>query len=761
MKTLPALLLLCVAAWIVPSATAQSNTIVRFHFYHGTTTVGDVDVDVEMFDHDKPVTVSNFLRYVRSGGFHNLQLSRCLPGFVIQAGSSWSPNPLSTAPALSYPGVNYGPITNEFEVGPRLSNTFGTISMARVGGETNSASGDWFFNLGNNSTNLDNVDGGFTVFGQVISGSNTLDYFNHPSPKLNLLGELPVSNPARSCRDVYNYSDCPRYNELYHVRVSILPIADTKPPTVTITSPAPNAKFTNTDLTVTGKASDDNGVAGLFYSVYSPVYGGDYTTVAAGTNWSFTTYMAGGTNMVYVTSVDGAGQRSASSSRYVFHSVRRAIALTNAGNGMIRGATNGQELEMGKAVTLKAVPAPGHLFAGWSGSYDFGPYAVSQATFSFHMFSNLSATATFVPNPFLQLKGTWSGLFYNPADINQPGGTVTFTVTDLGKVSGKLSVAGRSLPFSSTLSAYGEANIRIAAGSVAALFDTPNFPRATTWYLFFKLDDTNKTDTVYGPNDGGTGYPYLHNPNTNGFTSRLLVHKLRPGTLANPSPYAGKHTLAISGGGTISQPFGMGYGAVTVNTAGTASFAGSLSDGTPFTQSAPVSTNGMWPFYSSLYAGRGWMSGWVGFDYNHPTNDLSGSMRWVKLGPQAGKPYPNGFLLNPTPLIGSRFTNATATTRVLTNLTDGVLSLVGPNLAGSQLTNYVFLATNNTMVNRDPSTNKLTFTLTKPNGLFKGTVRPVGENRTLTYKGVMLPKQGFGAGYYLSTNMSGRVYLGP
>jgi hypothetical protein len=51
--------------------------------------------------------------------------------------------------------------------------------MAKLGGDTNSASSQWFFNLGkntfldaNDTTNL------FVVFGRVISGTNVLNIFN-------------------------------------------------------------------------------------------------------------------------------------------------------------------------------------------------------------------------------------------------------------------------------------------------------------------------------------------------------------------------------------------------------------------------------------------------------------------------------------------------------------------------------------------------------------------------------------------------------
>jgi hypothetical protein len=40
-------------------------------------------------------------------------------------------------------------------------------------------------------------------------------------------------------------------------------------------------------------------------------------------------------------------------------------------------------------------------------------------------------------------------------------------------------------------------------------------------------------------------------------------------------------------------------------------------------------------------------------------------------------------------------------------------------------------------------------------------VQPPGETRLVPFKGALLPALGYGVGYYLSTNLSGRVHFGP
>jgi len=155
------LMLLTLACW------AAANTLVVFK-----TPVGDMEF--ELFDADKPITVRNFFRYVESNRYENLFIERWAAGFVIQAGGQVVSNRYTVPQVVPVP--SFGDITNEYGVGRTYSNVYGTLAMARRGGATNSASSSWFVNLGDNSF-LDSVDGGFTVFGRLLRGTNVLDKF--------------------------------------------------------------------------------------------------------------------------------------------------------------------------------------------------------------------------------------------------------------------------------------------------------------------------------------------------------------------------------------------------------------------------------------------------------------------------------------------------------------------------------------------------------------------------------------------------------
>ena len=124
------------------------------------------DIDFLLFRERTPITIANFLGYVNRGDYTNMIVHRLVPGFVIQGGGFTIVN--GADGGISADSVATQPtIRNEFGV----SNTLGTISMAKLGGNPDSATSQWFISTGANSDNLDSQNGGFTVFGVVSRDS--------------------------------------------------------------------------------------------------------------------------------------------------------------------------------------------------------------------------------------------------------------------------------------------------------------------------------------------------------------------------------------------------------------------------------------------------------------------------------------------------------------------------------------------------------------------------------------------------------------
>lgn len=164
------------------STITQANPVACFN-----TNMGQFCI--ELFETQTPLTTANFLRYIDSGAYTNGIFHRRAPKFVIQGGGFKivdGTDEKSLAPVNTFP-----PITNEF----KISNTRGTVAMAKLSGNPNSATSQWFVNLADNSgppAYLDTQNGGFTVFGRVIfDGMNVFDAIEAlPFTDINLGGSI-------------------------------------------------------------------------------------------------------------------------------------------------------------------------------------------------------------------------------------------------------------------------------------------------------------------------------------------------------------------------------------------------------------------------------------------------------------------------------------------------------------------------------------------------------------------------------------------
>ncbi|WP_085297755.1 peptidylprolyl isomerase [Cognaticolwellia mytili] len=171
------------------ASLSVSATIVEFTVSYGTSTE---TFKVNLHDETTPITVTNFLKYVTDEDYNNTVVHRVEPGFVMQAGGFEFTGKL---PLDAIPTDNA--IKNE----PIYSNVRGTIAMAKVSGNENSATSQWFINLSDNSggdPKLDIQNGGFTVFGEIVEGMDKVDAI----AALSLCGSTPMPNyTAEQCAD--------------------------------------------------------------------------------------------------------------------------------------------------------------------------------------------------------------------------------------------------------------------------------------------------------------------------------------------------------------------------------------------------------------------------------------------------------------------------------------------------------------------------------------------------------------------------------
>ena len=130
-----------------------------------TTTKGDIVI--ELNEDKAPVTVENFLNYVRDGFYDGTIFHRVIPDFMIQGGG-FNDQMMQKA--------TQDPIKNEADNG--LANDRGTIAMARTP-DPDSATAQFFINHKDNAflnyTAPSEQGWGYCVFGEVTEGMDVVD----------------------------------------------------------------------------------------------------------------------------------------------------------------------------------------------------------------------------------------------------------------------------------------------------------------------------------------------------------------------------------------------------------------------------------------------------------------------------------------------------------------------------------------------------------------------------------------------------------
>jgi cyclophilin family peptidyl-prolyl cis-trans isomerase len=165
-----------------PLTPAQGNPVAGL-----TTSLGDITI--ELFKDKAPVSVENFLQYVKEGFYAGTAFHRVKPGFMIQGGGY---------AVLRKPGQEgytldekptRPPIQNEAT--NELKNTRGTVAMARRA-QLRSATSQFYINVVDNPmldhTGFSPEQFGYAVFGRVLDGMDVVDRI--AAVKTKTVGEM-------------------------------------------------------------------------------------------------------------------------------------------------------------------------------------------------------------------------------------------------------------------------------------------------------------------------------------------------------------------------------------------------------------------------------------------------------------------------------------------------------------------------------------------------------------------------------------------
>ena len=148
------------------------------------------DIVLELHPEDAPQTVANFTRLVKQGFYDSLTFHRVVPGFVIQGGdpNSRDDNPFNDGEG----GPGY---TIPAEI--KAKHVKGAVAMARKADAVNperASSGSQFYIA---LRDLAQLDGAYTVFGQVVSGWAAVDSIVSLAARTDIARVGTNANPGR------------------------------------------------------------------------------------------------------------------------------------------------------------------------------------------------------------------------------------------------------------------------------------------------------------------------------------------------------------------------------------------------------------------------------------------------------------------------------------------------------------------------------------------------------------------------------------
>jgi hypothetical protein len=404
------------------------------------------------------------------------------------------------------------------------------------------------------------------------------------------------------------------------------------------------------------------------------------------------------------------------------------VHLSTVGNGSLSPNLSVSTMTVGKTYSVTAVPGADAEFAGWSGSTNS-----SSPTIKFVFTPDLVLKATFVRSPFSPVLGTYNGLFFEPDQVHQlSSGSFTVSLAKHGLYTGFLQMGTQRYPFRGRFGLQCQTTNLIAGAS------------GTLLNLQLRLGSGDEANQIFGTLSDGH------------WLANLSGDRARFSAMTNPAPYVGTYTFFLPGtDGDPSLPAGNGVGSVRVDPNGRVRLIATLADGAKVSQSASLSKAGLWPLYAGLYSGSGSLLSWLAFT-NQASEDLVGTLNWIKPASPLGTPYPAGFVAQCL-AVGSAY-RPPAPGAPLFSYADASMAFAGGGLT-ADFTNLVSLVPGCKVANL--SANKLSFSFSASTGTFRGKISDPATAQSLSFSGAVFQKQQVGYGFLLNRAASSQVILAP
>ncbi len=149
--------------------------------YTATLKTDQGDIKIQLYADKAPLAVNSFVFLAKMGYFDGMIFHRVLPDFVAQAG-----DPSGTG--FGGPGYQFA---NEVSADMKFDRA-GLVGMANAGADTN---GSQFFIT---YTETPQLDGGYTIFGEVIEGMEVVQALTPRDPASSAPADLPPGSTVLS-----------------------------------------------------------------------------------------------------------------------------------------------------------------------------------------------------------------------------------------------------------------------------------------------------------------------------------------------------------------------------------------------------------------------------------------------------------------------------------------------------------------------------------------------------------------------------------
>jgi hypothetical protein len=347
-------------------------------------------------------------------------------------------------------------------------------------------------------------------------------------------------------------------------------------------------------------------------------------------------------------------------------------------------------------------------------------------------------------NLFPRIQGIYNGLAMPTNDfVAEYSGFFELTVDWDRDFRGAMNIGGRRYPLRGRFDQQGRGGVTIYRRDWDDCHCS--YDLRLIWIVDFEL--IQGTDEIVGIADNVR----------HGWSTELFGFRGQ-GILDGLSIDEGRYTVRLpSGTNATVAPIGEGYGVMKVTSRARGTMYGALADGTGYSRTAVISTNGYWPFYLPLNEGQGAMIGWLRFS-TEEFSDVAGDLFWVRPARESRRLYPNGYSGN-VAASGSRYSSTNFATFAL-NWIDGFFYIDGGNLL-FPAENSIVLLPRGKLGDLGGHIANLSFSLSRSSGIFRGRFTHPDNGRRTSYAGVIDQIAGIGGGYFLGIDQGGWVRLEP